>query len=99
MRDMNSEPQDLESRILELTDTIVDMDIEITRLSDIIASKNWEATEFEKDYILHLVKELRSKIYILEIDNEALKNSRDMFMNRNAELINTVNSLKRKLKA
>ena len=95
---MNSEPQDLESRILELTDTIVDMDIEITRLSDIIASKNWEATEFEKDYILHLVKELRSKIYILEIDNEALKNSRDMFMNRNAELINTVNSLKRKLK-
>ena len=96
---MNSEPQDLESRILELTDTIVDMDIEITRLSDIIASKNWEATEFEKDYILHLVKELRSKIYILEIDNEALKNSRDMFMNRNAELINTVNSLKRKLKA
>ena len=99
MRDMNSEPQDLESRILELTDTIVDMDIEITRLSDIIASKNWEATEFEKDYILHLVKELRSKIYILEIDNEALRNSRDMFMNRNAELINTVNSLKRKLKA
>ena len=96
---MNSEPQDLESRILELTDTIVDMDIEITRLSDIIASKNWEATEFEKDYILHLVKELRSKIYILEIDNEALRNSRDMFMNRNAELINTVNSLKRKLKA
>ena len=96
---MNSEPQDLESRILELTDTIVDMDIEITRLSDIIASKNWEATEFEKDYILHLVKELRSKIYILEIDNEALKNSRDMFMNRNAELINTVNSLNRKLKA
>lgn len=99
MRDMKSEPQDLESRILELTDTIVDMDIEITRLSDIIASKNWEATEFEKDYILHLVKELRSKIYILEIDNEALRNSRDMFMNRNAELINTVNSLKRKLKA
>ena len=99
MRDMNSEPQDLESRILELTDTIVDMDIEITRLSDIIASKKWEATEFEQDYVLHLIKELRSKIYILEIDNEALKNSRDMFMNRNAELINTVNSLKRKLKA
>ena len=96
---MNHEPQDLQSRVLELTDTIVDMDIEITRLSDIIASKNWEATEFEKDYILHLVKELRSKIYILEIDNEALRNSRDMFMNRNAELINTVNSLKRKLKA
>ena len=96
---MNHEPQDLESRILELTDTIVDLDIEITRLSDIIASKNWEATEFEQDYVLHLIKELRSKIYILEIDNEALRNSRDMFMNRNAELINTVNSLKRKLKA
>ena len=99
MRDMNHEPQDLQSRVLELTDTIVDLDIEITRLKDIIASKKWEATEFEQDYVLHLIKELRSKIYILEIDNEALKNSRDMFMNRNAELINTVNSLKRKLKA
>ena len=54
---------------------------------------------FEQDYVLYLIKELRSKIYILEIDNEALKNSRDMFMNRNAELIRTVDSLKRKLKA
>ena len=96
---MNLEPQDLQSRILELTDTIVDMDIEITRLKDIITSKKWEATEFEQDYVLYLIKELRSKIYILEIDNEALKNSRDMFMNRNAELIRTVDSLKRKLKA
>jgi len=96
---MDSDEQDLHSRVLELTDTIVDLDIEITRLKDIIASKKWEATEFEQDYVLFLIKELRSKIYILEIDNEALRNSRDMFMNRNAELIKTVDSLKRKLKA
>jgi len=96
---MDSDEQDLHSRVLELSDTIVDLDIEITRLKDIIASKKWEATEFEQDYVLFLIKELRSKIYILEIDNEALRNSRDMFMNRNAELIKTVDSLKRKLKA
>ena len=73
------------------------MDEDVTRLNDIIASKRWDATEFEQDYILELVKELRDTIKILEIDNQALRDSRDMFQNRNAELIRTVNGLKRKL--
>jgi hypothetical protein len=37
------------------------------------------------------------KIDILEIDNQALRDSRDMFQNRNAELLKTISSLKRKL--
>jgi len=73
------------------------LDEDVTRLNDIIASKRWDATEFEQDYILELVKELRDTIKILEIDNQALRDSRDMFQNRNAELIRTVNGLKRKL--
>jgi len=84
-------------KILELSDTIIQLDEDVTRLNDIIASKRWDATEFEQDYILELVKELRDSIKILEIDNQALRDSRDMFQNRNAELIRTVNGLKRKL--
>ena len=84
-------------KILELSDTIVQLDEDVTKLNDIIASKRWDATEFEQDYILELVKELRDSIKILEIDNQALRESRDMFQNRNAELIRTVNGLKRKL--
>jgi hypothetical protein len=49
--------------------------------------------------ILDLVKELRSTIRILEIDNQALRDSRDMFQNRNAELLKTIGALKKKLQA
>jgi hypothetical protein len=48
---------------------------------------------------LDLVKELRSTIRILEIDNQALRDSRDMFQNRNAELLKTIGALKKKLQA
>ena len=84
---------------MELSDTIVSLDEEITVLKDIVASKKWDATEFEQDYILEVVNELRQQIKILEIDNQALRESRDMYQHRNAELIRTVNGLKKKLQA
>jgi len=86
-------------KIMELSDTIVSLDEEITVLKDIVASKKWDATEFEQDYILEVVNELRQQIKILEIDNQALRESRDMYQHRNAELIRTVNGLKKKLQA
>ncbi len=99
MREIKSDYTESEYKILELSDAIVELDAEIIHLKDIIGSQKWEATEFEKDYILYLVKELRNTIQILEIDNQALRNSRDMFQNRNAELLKTISGLKRKLKA
>jgi len=99
MREIKSDYTESEYKILELSDAIVELDAEIVYLKDIIGSQKWEATEFEKDYILYLVKELRNTIQILEIDNQALRNSRDMFQNRNAELLKTISGLKRKLKA
>ena len=86
-------------KIMELSDTIVSLDEEITVLKYIVASKKWDATEFEQDYILEVVNELRQQIKILEIDNQALRESRDMYQHRNAELIRTVNGLKKKLQA
>ena len=84
-------------RILELSDTIVTLDEEMTKLKDVVAARRWDATEFEQEYILHTVKELRNHIKILELDNQALRDSRDMYQNRNAELVRSYNSLKRQL--
>jgi len=39
---------------------------------------------------------LREQIRVLEIDNKALRDSRDMYQQRNAELIRQVKSLSKK---
>ena len=44
------------------------------------------------------ITELREQIRIMEIDNHALRDSRDMFQNRNAELMKSVKVLQAKLK-
>ena len=66
MRDNNPEYTDLEHRILELSDVIDMLNEENTRYKDIIASQQWNATEFEKDYILNEVTQLRKDIAVLE---------------------------------
>lgn len=88
---------DKDQTILELTHTILSLDEDLTALKDVIASKQWDATEFEQYYILEVVEELRQQIKIIEIDNQALRDSRDMYQTRNSELIRTVNGLKKKL--
>jgi|TARA_R110000868_G_scaffold194204_4_gene439567 hypothetical protein len=89
--------QELESKIRELSDTLYEVSEELRKANDIIAAKAWDATEFEQDYVISILKEKDVKIDILEIDNQALRDSRDMFQNRNAELLKTISSLKRKL--
>ena len=90
--------EEKDHQIMELSDTIVSLDEELTRLKDIVLAKQWDATEFEQEHILYTVKELRAQIKILELDNQSLRDSRDMFQNRNAEIIRSYNSLKRQLK-
>jgi len=68
------------------------------RLRDAIAVGQWEATDIEKIDAEETIKELREQIRLLEIDNRALRDSRDMFQNRNAELMKMVKSLQAKLK-
>ena len=94
---MPEDIQELESKIRELSDTLYEVSEELRKANDIIAAKAWDATEFEQDYVISILKEKDVKIYILEIDNQALRDSRDMFQNRNAELLKTISSLKRKL--
>jgi len=83
-------------QIVELTDTVVSLDQELTLAKDIIAAHRWDATEIEVDWIHDLVTELREQVRIQEIEIEALKDSRNMFQERNAELIRQVKALKKK---
>lgn len=78
---------ELESKIRELSDTLFDLSEELRKKNEIIAAKAWNASEFEQEYVLDMLKEKEVKIEILEIDNQALRDSRDMFQNRNAELL------------
>ena len=86
-----------EEKMRELMDTITHLSDENTVLRDKIAIGQWDASEIEKIDAQETIENLREQVRILEIDNQALRESRDMFQNRNAELIKSVNSLKKKL--
>ena len=90
----NEEPKE-EERIQELTDTIVILDRELTQARDVIATKRWNASEIEVEDIHDTVINLREQIRVLEIDNKALRDSRDMYQQRNAELIRQNKSKKK----
>jgi hypothetical protein len=86
-----------EEKLKELMDTVTNLADENTLLRDKIAIGQWDASEIEKIDAEETIANLREQVRVLEIDNQALRESRDMFQNRNAELIKTVNSLKKKL--
>jgi hypothetical protein len=68
---------------------------ENTQIKDQIAIGSWDASEIEKVDVEETIKDLREQIRLLEIDNKALRESRDMFQNRNAELMKTINRMKK----
>lgn len=99
--DMSSAPSEIDmltDKIRELTDTIDAVSEENTVLRDKIALGQWDASDIEKIDAEETIKELREQIRLLEIDNKALRESRDMFQNRNAELIKSLKSAQNKLK-
>lgn len=87
-----------DQRIAELIDTVNELSTENQRLRDVIAVGQWDASDIEKIDIQDTITELREHIKNLEIDNHALRDSRDMFQTRNAELMKTVKSLQAKIK-
>lgn len=89
---------ELKDQINELVDTVNALSDENTLLRDKIAIGQWDASEIEKIDAEETIANLREQIRVLEIDNKALRDSRDMFQSRNAELMKTVKSLQNKLK-
>ena len=80
-----------------LADTINELVTENQRLKDAVAIGQWDASEIEKIDVQETIEELREQVRLLEIDNAALRDSRDMFQERNAELMGAVKSLQAKL--
>jgi hypothetical protein len=91
------EPE-VDDKAAELADTINDLAEENRKLKDAIAIGAWDATDIEKEDAQETITTLREEIRVLEIEVKTLRESRDMFQNRNAELMRTVKSLQAKLK-
>ena len=85
-------------RVVELTDTVNDLSAENQTLKDKIAIGQWDASEIEKIDVQDTVAGLREQLRVLEIENKALRESRDMFQTRNAELMKLVKSLQNRSK-
>lgn len=90
-----TEVEQLQQKIKELTSTVNEVVEENTQIKDQIAIGSWDASEIEKVDVEETIKDLREQIRLLEIDNKALRESRDMFQNRNAELMKTINRMKK----
>jgi hypothetical protein len=100
--DVTTEPTELEQKVSELSDQVSELGDTINILSDEnsllrdkIAVGQWNASEIEKIDIEETVANLRERVRILEIDNKALRDSRDMYQSRNAEMIKELKSLKK----
>lgn len=88
----------LKETIHELTEVVNSLSDENTHLRDKIAVGQWDASDIEKIDAEETLTDLREQIRILEIDNKTLRHDRDMYQNRNAELMKTVKLLQTKLK-
>lgn len=89
---------ELKEAIHELTEVVNSLSDENTVLKDKIAIGQWDASEIEKIDAEETMADLREQIRILEIDNKTLRHDRDMYQNRNAELMQSLKSLQAKLK-
>lgn len=92
------EIDNLNDQISGLSDTINELSNENTMLKDKMAIGQWDASEIEKLDVEDIIKDLREQVRILEIENKSLREGRDMYQNRNSELMATVKSLQAKLK-
>jgi len=89
---------ELNEKIDELAQTVNVLADENTVMRDKIAIGQWDASEIEKIDAEQRMADLREQIRVLEADNKAIRQSRDMFQNRNSELMKTVKALQAKLK-
>ena len=91
-------PETDDQIVRELTDALTAVSQENILLKDKIAIGQWDASEIEKIDAEELIAELREQIRLLEIDNRALRESRDTFQNQNSELMRRVKQLQSQVK-
>lgn len=91
-----NEQMDDSDHLAEAHDTIADLAAENEALADRLAVSAMDASEEEKQHAAETIAELRHRVHTLEQENDALKVSRDTFMQKVAEMQKQVNLWKRK---
>ena len=95
-RDMNHDEKD--QQIMEMADLIESLTKENDRLRDVIAVGQWDASDIEKMDAEEVMKELRERIRVMEIELDSVKSSRDTYQMQNAEMLRTIKAMRSKLK-
>lgn len=92
------ESEQIRDKLSELENQFKETITENERLRDAIALGQYDATDIEKEDIEHTLKDLREQIRIKDIEIASLRESRDIYQNRAAELMKQVKVLQSKLK-
>lgn len=82
----------------QMADAIALLKAENEALSDKLAVATMDGDEIEKQRAESTIKDLRAQIRLLEIELNAVKQSRDTFQSENAQLMKQVAMLQKKLK-
>jgi hypothetical protein len=91
-------PMEDGSQVAEMVDTITSLEEKLREAQDKIMVAQWDATDIEKEDVEETLSDLRNKIKLLEIENQALRDSRDSLQVENNQLMKTVRGLQAKLK-
>jgi AraC-like DNA-binding protein len=91
-------PMENDSQVAEMVDTITSLEEKLRDAQDKIMVAQWDATDIEKEDVEETLSDLRNKIKLLEIENQALRDSRDSLQVENNQLMKTVRGLQTKLK-
>ena len=95
-REMEMDAKD--QQIMEFADLIQTLTQENERLRDVIAIGQWDASDIEKIDAEEVIKDLREKVRVMEIELDSVKKSRDTYQMQNAEMIRTIKAMRSKLK-
>lgn len=82
----------------QMADAIAMLKAENETLSDRLAVATMDGDEIEKQMAESTIKDLRAQIRLLEIELNAVKQSRDAFQSENAQLMKQVAMLQKKIK-
>lgn len=90
--------EELSQKLLELEETLAETINENERLKDAVATGQYDASDIEKMDVEMTIKELREQVRVKDIEINSLRESRDTYQNRAAELQKLVKTLQNKLK-
>lgn len=82
--------------IIEAQHTIAELAAENERLSDMLAVNSADLSEEGKAMAAETIAELRQRVHVLEQENDALKASRDTYMQKVSEMQRQVNLWRKK---